>query len=371
MDGTRTTLAAILNGSRSGEPWVGMVSDALLVAARQHGVGPLLYHALHEAGAWERQPSEICDGLGQLAAQAACLDELRAATDRSVIATLAGAGLTPLIFKGAALAYRHYAEAWLRPRVDTDLLFAERERADAAAVFEQMGFTLVPRPSGEHVTHQCTYVRLAHGVRAEYDVHWKIADPQVFADVLSYEEIARDAVAVPELGSAARSPSDVHALIIACTHRVAHHYDSERLLFLYDIHLLGRRLDEASWNRAIGLASDRRIRGVCARGLSLAADLFGTPVPPRVGTALNAVEEAEPTAVYLRDRLRRVDILRSDLHTLRGWRGRAQLLREHLLPPPGYLLASYGQTRAALLPVLYIHRIVRGAFEWFSPLRRE
>src|SRR5207248_10147778 len=61
-----------------------------------------------------------------------------------------------------------------------------------------------------------------------------------------------------------------------------------------------------------------------------------------------------------------LDILRSDLHTLRGWRGRAQLLREHLLPPPGYLLASYGQTRAALLPVLYIHRIVRGAFERFS-----
>jgi len=78
-------------------------------------------------------------------------------------------GLTPLIFKGAALGHRHYAEPWLRPRVDTDLLFAERERSAAAAAFGQMGFTLAPRPTGEHVTHQCTYVRLAHGMRAEYD----------------------------------------------------------------------------------------------------------------------------------------------------------------------------------------------------------
>jgi hypothetical protein len=369
IHGPHRTLAAILNGSRSGEPWGGMVSNTLVAAAREHDVGPLVYRALHDAGAWERQPSEIRNALAQLAGEAALLDELRVVTDRSVIATLAGAGLKPLIFKGAALAHRLYAEPWLRPRVDTDLLFPERERSDAAAVFAQMGFTLVPRPTGEHVTHQCTYVRLVHGVRAEYDVHWKIADPQVFADVLSYDELARDAVPVPHLGSAARSISDVHAWIIACTHRVAHHYDSELLVFLYDIDLLSRRLDEASWDRVIGIAAERQIRGVCARGLGLAADLFDTPVPPRVVTALNAVEEAEPTAKYLRHRLRRVDILRSDLHALGGWRVRAQLVREHLLPPPGYILASYGQTRMSLLPALYIHRILRGAREWFRPLR--
>ena len=367
---TYDTLATILGASRSGGQWMGVVSDSLVAAARQHDVGPLMYRALRDAGAWERQPGEIRDALHQLAGQAVLLDELRVATDRSVIVALAGAGLAPLIFKGAALAHRHYAEPWLRPRVDTDLLFPEREQSDAAAVFEQLGFALVPRPTGEHVTHQCTYVRVAHGVRAEYDVHWKIADPKVFADVLSYDELVGDALPVPQLGCAARSISDVHALIIACTHRVAHHFDSERLLFLYDIDLLGRRLEEASWDRVIGLASEKRIRCVCARGLRLAMDVFDTPVPPRVMTALSTVDH-EPTATYLRPGLRRVDILRSDLHALGGWRVRARLLREHLLPPPSYLLASYGQTRASLLPVLYTHRILRGALEWFRPLKKQ
>ena len=361
--GTYNTLATLLNGSRTLDARVGTVSAAIVAAARQHDVGPHLNSALHEAGEWERQPSEIRDALARLAAEAALLDELRLATDRSVIAALHGAGLSPLVFKGAALAQRLYPKPWLRPRVDTDLLFPERERADAAALFEQMGFALVPRPTGAHVTHQCTYVQAVHGVRAEFDVHWRIADPQVFTDVLSYEELARDAVPVPQLGSAARSVSDVHALIIACTHRVAHHYDSDLLLFLYDIDLLGRRLDEASWDRVIELASARRICGVCARGLRLAGDAFHTPVPPRVVSALNAVDQAEPTAAYLRHRLRRVDILGSDLRALGGWRVRAQLLREHLLPAPAYILASYGKTRASLLPALYIHRILRGAFE--------
>jgi len=172
---------------------------------------------------------------------------------------------------------------------------------------------------------------------------------------------------VPQLGPTARTISDVHALIVACTHRVAHHFDSELPLFLYDIDLLCRGLDEPSWNRVRGLISEKRIRSVCARSLSLANDLFGTPVPTDLVAAPRNIEQDEPTAAYLRRALRRIDILRSDLSAL-GWRSRLQLLREHLLPSPAYMLASYGQRRMSLLPVLYIHRVLHGAFEWFRPL---
>jgi hypothetical protein len=228
----------------------------------------------------------------------------------------------------------------------------------------------VPRPTGDHVTHQFTYVVDVHGVRLEYDVHWKIADPQAFAGVLTYDELARNAVSLPPLGPAARTIGDVHALLVACTHRVAHHYDSDCLLFLYDIDLLSRALDAGSWDRVIALASEKRIRRVCARSLGLAARLFDTPVPRRVLDAFTAADVVEPTAAYLRPVLRRIDILRSDLQALGGWCARGRLVREHLLPPPAYLLASYGRTRAALLPALYIHRILRGALRWFRPVRR-
>jgi hypothetical protein len=361
--GAASALSAILKGV--GDPWSGLVDDELVAEAERHDLAPLIYHALRVSGAWERQPVAARHALAQMAAAAAIVEEFSRRDVHRVLEALANSGVSPLLFKGAALANRTYARPWLRPRLDTDLLIREEEVDAAAAAFEQLGFSRVLRPIGEHVTHQFAYRTSSEGVCLEYDVHWKIADPQLFADILSYDELAADAAPLPTLGPAARAIGDVHALVVACTHRVAHHYDTGSLLWLYDIALLARTLDESQWSQFIRLTSEKRIRRVCARGLALAAELFGAPAP----SALWDAHEPEPTAAYLRTRLRRVDILRSDLRTLTGWRARAKLIREHLFPRPSYILQSYGQTHRLALPVLYLHRIVSGAVDWFRPLR--
>jgi putative nucleotidyltransferase-like protein len=365
---TALTLAAVLRAAHGDRTWNGTVDEALLADARRHGVGPLLYRAARGSAAWEHQTDAVRHALQQLAAEAILVDHARLTGDRRVIAGLAAAGLEPLIFKGAALAHSHYAESWLRTRVDTDLLIRPHARESASRVCERLGCVRIARPVGEHVTHQFTWVTCVHGVRLEYDIHWKIADPEVFANVLTYDELADDAVPVPALGPGARAIGDIHALLVACTHRVAHHFDREWILFLSDIDRLARRVDAVGWQRVVALAKQRGILAVCARGLTLAAERLGTPVPRDVLEGLTATDD-EPTAAYLDHHLRRYDILRSDLRALGNWRARARLVREHLLPPADYMLASYGTTRASLLPALYIHRVVRGAREWFRPFK--
>jgi len=361
------SIAALLACGRDGSEWNGAFDPALVEEARRQNLGPLVYRALHRSGAWERQRDDIRSALSQIAAEAVLVDQMRVDADKRILDALMAAGVAPLLFKGAALAHTCYPESWLRPRVDTDLMIRDRDREIAADVFERRGFVRATRPTGSHVTHQCTYSSTSHGVRTQFDIHWKIADPQVFADVLTYDELSRDSEPVGALGAGARTIGDVHALIVACTHRVAHHYDADDLLFLYDIDLLARRCDERAWHAMLRLASEKKIRKVCARGLGLAHERLGTPVPVRVMDALTAPAEDEPSAAYLAGELRRVDILRSDLATL-GWRGRARLLREHLLPSAAYMRASYGRQSTLLLPALYAHRIVRGAFKWFRPL---
>lgn len=364
-------LAGILTASsRDGASWEGLVDESIVTAARQHNVGPLVYHSLCQSRAWARQSTDVHDALAKMAAEALLRDQLGLGQTRRVLDALHAAGLSPLLFKGTALAYRQYSQPWLRPRVDTDLLVRDDESEAAAEVFERLRFTRAPRPTGEHVTHQLVYLASSGGIRHEYDIHWKISDPQVFADALSYDELACEAVPLPPIGPEARAVGDVHALLIACMHRVAHHFDAESLLWIHDIDLIARRLDEQAWARVTMLAAERRIGQVCMRGLSRAARLFETPVPSRVWESLAAAaDEPEPTAVYLRDRLRRVDILRSDLSALAGWGARARLLREHLFPEPAYILQSYEQTHPFLLPVLYLRRIASGAHRWFRPLR--
>jgi putative nucleotidyltransferase-like protein len=231
-----------------------------------------------------------------------------------------------------------------------------------------MGCLRAPRTSGELVTHQATYVSTRHGVQVPFDIHWKLADPKAFADMFSFEELARDSVPIPGLGASARTFCDVHALLTSCVHRVAHHYDREILLFLYDIDLLARRLGAEEWNRVASIAAQKQICAVTARGLDLAVRLFGTPVPSAVAAALAAGGADEPTAAYLRGGLRKVDLLWSDLLALKG-RRRLELVWEHLFPPRRFLLESYGPHTRLPVPVLYVHRIFRGAYSWFRPLR--
>jgi hypothetical protein len=197
------------------------------------------------------------------------------------------------------------------------------------------------------------------------DVHWRISNVRAFADALSYEEIARDAVPVPALGPHALGTSAVHALLIACIHRVAHHADSDSALWLFDIHLLGRGSSEAERAAFVDLAVARRMRGVCARGLQLADAAFGEIDPAWLRELSAPSALAEPSAAFLGGGLRQVDILRADLVAMPDWRARVQLLREHVFPSSLFMYERYRTRQPIVLPLLYLHRLLRGLPRWF------
>jgi hypothetical protein len=110
------------------------------------------------------------------------------------------------------------------------------------------------------------------------------------------------------------------------------------------------------------------VSAILLDGLYRAMHWFDTPVPIDMLDMLARHVQAnlEPSAVYLGNGLRPIDVLFSDLRALSSWRARARLLREHVLPPSGYMLRSYGVSSRALLPVLYADRVVRGARRWLG-----
>ena len=204
------------------------------------------------------------------------------------------------------------------------------------------------------------------GIRHVCDLHAKIANPQLFAEALSYDELSVRAVDVPGLGGGIRALGPVDALLLACIHRVAHHNDCEKLLWIYDIHLLATGMDRATLEHVAECAAEKGIRAVCRRGLGLAHHWFHTDVPSDVVRALASVDAVEPSAAYLGGRLRPVDVLWSDLKTMGRWRDRWRLVREHLFPPARYMRERYGVSNALFLPALYVHRGGRGARSWFG-----
>jgi hypothetical protein len=364
-----TVLAAIVRGEAVGAPGLAAFTPtAVCDRAAYHGVLPLLAERLADATTLD---AELRDLLRRHARSAIAADLVRGRELTAALAAFAAAGVDVLLLKGEQLAYRWYARPDLRPRLDTDLLIPRTARAAASEVLTDLGYELPVHVTGELLNYQGTFIKWRDGLKLHvFDVHWRIANPQVFAGLLTYEELAARADRIPALGPHARGIAPAAALLLACVHRVAHHFDSDRLIWLYDIHLIATQLTDVEWQEFVALAADRQVAAICWRGLELARRAFGTAIPDVVSTdvRLRAPAGREATAVFMAPGRRPFQNVANDLRALPTWGERLRLLWQHVFPSPRYMREVYALSSRAPLPLLYATRVVRGARRWLGRL---
>jgi hypothetical protein len=351
------TLSTILRGSS-----IPLTSD-LIDAARQHRV-----HLLVAAAMTPPQGLSHPELLRELRI-AAGVDAFREQQVRLVLDALSAEGVESLLLKGAGLAYLLYPQPHLRARVDTDVLVEKATIERTEHCVTSIGWTRPEEPEMELAAGQRHYVKQGPLATLHLDVHWRLANPRVFAEASSFAELRARAIDVPALGPAARTLSMPDALWLACVHRVAHHDDAVDLLWLWDIHLLVGVLTDAERVLFVELATRASMSVVCRRSLTLAAEWFGTPGAASLIESLRlAGRPNEPSARFVGG-LPRIAVLRSDFDLTSGWRARRRLIVEHALPPAGYVRALYPRWPAWLLPLAYVFRIVRGLPRWFRAPR--
>jgi hypothetical protein len=305
-------------------------------AIEEHGMLPLVYR-------WSglrllREP----------ALRAAALEALQAETLREVLAALPG---SPLVTKGSALAYSIYDSPDLRPRSDVDLLIDENELDAVRAAFRSLGFDESVSILRQHMFYRVDKNR----VMQTYDVHLDITNNATTAGVLRYEELRARAMRIDALGATA--PSHEDSLLYACVHRVVHHYDADRLIWLYDIRLLYDVVDRAVfWKRA----TERKVVTICRQSVLSAYDWFGGDVGE-----LPPAADDEPSRVFLEPDQTRASLLAGDLASLSSWRDRLRVLNTLLFPPIEYMQQAFGVRLRVLLPFFYVWRAVRGVGRMF------
>src|SRR5207247_8298772 len=121
----------------------------------------------------------------------ALLEAGRESELRGVLSGFAAAGVPALVIKGAALAYSRYPEPWLRHRNDNDVLVRGDGAKAAGCVLSMLGYqpgaNALP---GELANHQLPYVKTDRlGFRHVVDLHWKISNRPLFANVLTFDEL--------------------------------------------------------------------------------------------------------------------------------------------------------------------------------------
>ena len=161
-------------------------------------------------------------------------------------------------------------------------------------------------------------------------------------------------------------PCAVDALLLACIHPVMHHQNAERMLWIYDTHLLASSLTRNDFHDFAERAMRKNVAAVCAHELRRAQALFGTRLPADDLRELAAAVD-EPSAAYLATGRTWRHELASSVRALPRAGDRIKLLRDVLLPSPSYMLGTYGLRGKTLgpwlLPALYVHRNMRGAWK--------
>jgi hypothetical protein len=356
----RAPLGALLRGDTVDWPSAATAEDAAQVveSIEQNGIGPLVYARLSD---WPIQSR-----LREIAIHAAAGEISRLSDVRAVLAAFETNGIRVLIIKGTGLAYDIYPSPELRPRGDTDLLIAESDLENVRTIMLARGYSS-PLTSGDTLAiRQQSFTRGGH----VYDVHWDVANSPVVRDALPFEELLSRAIAVPRIAPNALAPSHVDALLLACIHRVAHHHDIERLIWLYDIHLLRETMSADEHARFWRLVAERRVVAICERSIELADEWFAPAPHDRARNWLSEDERTrdEPSAAFLDAGRTRGAVLAGDLKSL-SWRGRMRRMCELALPPLGFMRQSFPSAPTAVLPALYVWRGARGVMRLLRKVR--
>ena len=339
---------------------------SFLARCAYHGVEPLLHERL-EHSEW---PADLLGRFRQDARLRAMWELRHRQQVCEALAALSAAGSFPVVFKGTALAYSLYTNAVLRPRGDTDVLVLPSARGAAQAALAALGFTREPSAGGDLSSHQATYSKTgAGGELHAIDLHWRINNSNVLANLLSHEEMRRDAEAASRLGAGAFIASPAHALLLACLHRGSHrhnpyhvdgeaHYGGDRAIWLYDIHLLATTLAAPQWAEVLRLARERGLMAVTLEALRHSEAYLGTPLPHEVVAALDRGGGPELPALYLAGTARRQQWM--DFRAIAGARNKLRFLRELAFPPAAYVRHKYAGARPDWLAWLYLRRALAG-----------
>ncbi len=333
--------------------------DRVVDLAIDEAVGPLLAETLNpESLPWD-VAARLTKDVRLACLHLAVLDEEL----RRVLIAFHETGIQCVVMKGAHLGRRIYRAPHLRPRADTDLLIEARARADVAAVLARCGYQRALHVRGEIILGQFHFERRDRaGISHNIDVHWRVTAPLVLDRALPAQAILDASDPFPQAGSGARAPSLQHALAIACVHLAAHHLRAPRLLWLYDLHLLSAALDDDEQEAFCSAAAAGGYCAIAAHALQLAHSMLPFDNLGQLASRVASGRRGSEPSAALLHRRRPLDDLLLDLRVA-GWRDRARLLREHVLPDASYMRTSFSDLP---LGVAYAYRTVRGLRRWLN-----
>lgn len=333
---------------------------ALVAAALDQGVGPMLLWALERQGVDTSDPN--WEPLIAATRQVTIHYVLAASSQKQVNAALVQAGIPTIWFKGADLARTVYEKPSLRPMGDIDLLVPYDLRQSALAVVESLGY-------------HCEEAELfegAHELIHHYHLRGNVADAvrvELHFRLLGYSDRLLPLEQLDWFWQHTRPWTDggvtytvlqpeAHLLYL-CAHAVLQHGEAEfRLLRYLDLHQLLTHSPMFDWQVVVDQAVVLSWTYAVERALSLTQYFFATPLPEDLLDTLRRRRPAhENVAVVTNRQVRgtRWEGIQAHFATM-SWPARARLAWRLAIPPTAYMRWRYNLQADWQIPLAYLYR---------------
>jgi len=230
---------------------------------------------------------------------------------------LDGVGVPFILLKGAALAPLLYDSPDHRPMVDVDLLIRRESWPAARDTLKQSGYRLPTDKEQDYWL--ANYFNMSIGSPgprpASFDIHWSIGQGVRYR--IDEEGLWRRSVTFVREGRTMRRFGN-EDLVLSLILHLAYHYFDARLLWLYDIHLLCRKLP-IDWESALRRAAEWGMASVFGLGLSYVEKVFPGSVPARVlrvsppgalhRALLRPLRSSRPDRLFVGDHVRAMQLV--------------------------------------------------------------
>ena len=288
------------------------------------------------------------------------------------LGVLANEHVQPLVFKGTALAYSVYAEPYARVRADSDLLIEPGQRKKAAKALRAAGFARQGSIDGEYVSYEVSFTREQNRFLHVLDLHWRIHYSQFQSNRFPYEYLRLRSSPLPRLSPIAFAPSRADSILLNCVHRAndmntpqwsskGPSFGTERLISLYDIHLLLEQMGRHELDELTSTAQRLGVMSICRRWVLAAVSNFATRVPATFIAAWDADVAMDAFGRYHAANI--VAQRWTDFVSVQGVRGKVAFLAEHIFPPADYMRERFPSSQDRNWS-LRARRLLHGLRRW-------
>jgi len=241
--------ASRLHEVLQGKPLDNLPQEVLVESQQQH-MEMLLYQSLQDSKQLDILSPQTHKSLHHRYQQLAFLELMREQKLSAIQKACLKKGFEPLLMKGTALAYTHYACPVLRERTDMDILIPLDQIECCIGLLQSLGFKVhYPRYKSHQFTASCF---VAKNIEIFLDVHWRVSNHSAYALMFSYEELLSSAIPIKALEKM-KSPCMMDALMISCMNLSVNELSNKYMLLgLYDNHLLWQTLSEIDKKQLLG-----------------------------------------------------------------------------------------------------------------------